>query len=260
LQTSEFTRVWARTDRPVLEGQVSRSWMWGPEPLTQPMTESYAEAPGGRRAVQYYDKARMEITRPDGDPTSIWFVTNGLLVNELISGQLQVGDTEFESRQPAEVNVAGDPNDPNGPTYATFASLLDTPPLPLGAPVIQRLDRSGNVSDDPSLAAREVTIGYLDDATNHAVATPFWEFMNSSGLIWNGQAFVEAKLFEHPLFATGRPTTEPYWTTVQVGGTPHDVLIQCFERRVLTYTPENPPGWQVEAGNVGRHYREWRYS
>ncbi|MEZ4570631.1 MAG: hypothetical protein R2849_09955 [Thermomicrobiales bacterium] len=34
--------------------------------------------------------------------------------------------------------------------------------------------------------------------------------------------------------------------------------MQCFERRCLTYTPDNAPGWQVEAGNVGQHYYEWR--
>ena len=28
---------------------------------------------------------------------------------------------------------------------------------------------------------------------------------------------------------------------------------------VLTYTPGNPPGWEVEAGNVGSHYHQWRY-
>jgi hypothetical protein len=37
------------------------------------------------------------------------------------------------------------------------------------------------------------------------------------------------------------------------------VLLQCFERRCLTYAPDNPPGWQVEAGNVGQHYHAWRY-
>jgi len=35
--------------------------------------------------------------------------------------------------------------------------------------------------------------------------------------------------------------------------------VQVFERRVLTYTPSNPSGWQVEAGNVGQHYYAWRY-
>jgi len=38
------------------------------------------------------------------------------------------------------------------------------------------------------------------------------------------------------------------------------VLVQVFERRVLTYTPANPSGWQVEAGNVGQHYYTWRYT
>jgi hypothetical protein len=37
------------------------------------------------------------------------------------------------------------------------------------------------------------------------------------------------------------------------------VLLQCFERRCLTYTPDNPEGWKVEAGNVGQHYYQWRY-
>ena len=36
-------------------------------------------------------------------------------------------------------------------------------------------------------------------------------------------------------------------------------LIQAFERRVLTYTPANPAAFQVEMGNVGRHYYLWRY-
>jgi hypothetical protein len=36
------------------------------------------------------------------------------------------------------------------------------------------------------------------------------------------------------------------------------VLVQVFERRVLTFTPSNPVAFQVEMGNVGQHYREWR--
>jgi hypothetical protein len=35
--------------------------------------------------------------------------------------------------------------------------------------------------------------------------------------------------------------------------------LRCFERRCLTDTPDNAPGWQVEAGNVGQHYCAWRY-
>ena len=43
------------------------------------------------------------------------------------------------------------------------------------------------------------------------------------------------------------------------GRTPQWVLVQPFERRVLTYTPSNAAGWHVEMGNVGRHYYSWRY-
>ncbi|MFN3335892.1 MAG: CAP domain-containing protein, partial [Thermomicrobium sp.] len=62
-----------------------------------------------------------------------------------------------------------------------------------------------------------------------------------------------------PLFIIGRPITEPYWTLVRLRGEVRWVLVQAFERRLLTYTPENPEGWRVEMGNVGRHYYEWRY-
>jgi hypothetical protein len=71
--------------------------------------------------VQYFDKARMEITHPDADPSSIWYVTNGLLVVELVTGRMQTGDARFVQREPAQVNVAGDPDDPHGVTYATIA-------------------------------------------------------------------------------------------------------------------------------------------
>ena len=50
--------------------------------------EPYADAPGGTRLVQYFDKSRMEINNPGGDRTSKFFVTNGLLSIELISGKI----------------------------------------------------------------------------------------------------------------------------------------------------------------------------
>jgi len=256
-----FAGVWARTDKPVVDGLSGRTWMWGPEAFTGQQAEPYADAPQGQRVVQYYDKSRMEITNPSGDPTSVWYVTNGLLVVELVTGRLQLGNNSFQNRAPATVNVAGDEDDPNGPTYATFGPLRDKPALPDGALVTQRLARDGTVTDDPSLAARAVRVaqrvqsGQLD----HQIAAPFWEFMNSSGLIYTGVEFSQAKLFIDPYYATGYPIAEPYWANVKVGGTYKDVLLQCFERRCLTYTPDNPPGWQVEAGNVGRHYYAWRY-
>ncbi|CAN5516088.1 hypothetical protein BH23CHL2_BH23CHL2_05530 [soil metagenome] len=127
-----FQRTWQRTDKPVLDGVTARTWMWGSKAFTEVLEEPYADAPGSERQVQYYDKSRMEITDPDADSNSIWYVTNGLLVVELITGNMQVGNDSFEQRNPAAVNVAGDADDPTGPTYATFGNLLDASPRSIG--------------------------------------------------------------------------------------------------------------------------------
>ena len=258
---SYFESTWERTDDPVASGQVSRTWMWGPEGFTGEMTEEYAESPGGDRTVQYFDKSRMEITDPSAPTNSVWYVTNGLLVVELVTGWMQMGDNSFTQYNPATANVAGDQGIPNGPTYATIASLMGDSPLPDGATISQRVDRSGNVTSDPSLASYGVTAAYrvTEPGIDHQVASPFWDFMNSSGTVYENGSYLTAPMFLSPFYATGYPITEAYWANVSVGGVQQDVLLQCFERRCLTYTPGNAPGWQVEAGNVGQHYYEWRY-
>ena len=255
-----FKRVWERHDLPVREGVVSRSWMWSDgKPFTGGLSEDYEEGPFGQRLVQYFDKSRMEITDPNADQNSIWYVTNGLLVVELVTGRMQVGHNAFEEREPAVVNAAGDPNDQDGPTYATFGTVLESPALALGSTIVQRIDRAGNVTTSQQLADQNVTVGYIDEITNHSIAAPFWDFMNSSGPVYQDGEYLESLLFLDPFFPGGRPIAEPYWAQVRVGGVQQLVLIQCFERRVMTYTPQNDPNWRVEAGNVGRHYHSWRY-
>jgi hypothetical protein len=83
----------------------------------------------------------MEINDPNGDQHSLWYVTNGLLAKELVTGQLQTGLESFEAHQPAPLNVSGNPTDPPAPTYASFTSLLAQPPLPSGSSITQTLDR-----------------------------------------------------------------------------------------------------------------------
>lgn len=257
--TDPFQATWARTDRPVSELRVSRTWMWGPEGFSGPLQEPYAESPGGERTVQYFDKSRMEITHPDVDRGSAWYVTNGLLAKELLTGQMQVGDNTFQQRAPAQVNVAGDPSDPNGPTYASFTGLMGTAPVALGQAITETVDRAGREGSDAGLADYRVTADILVPETNHTVASVFWDFMNASGEVFQNGQFALNRLFVNPFYATGYPLTEAYWTTVLVAGAPKQVLVQVFERRVLTYTPQNPAGWQVEAGNVGQQYYRWRY-
>ncbi len=254
-----FQRTWARTDMPVKEGIVSRTWMWGESPNTPVLPEQYNDSPGGARKVLYYDKSRMEISDPEGDPNSIWYVTNGLLSTEMITGNLQLGDDDFEEHKPAVLNVAGDQDDLRGVTYMSFGPVLDQPPLALGSVISQTIDRASRVGDSPDAAAAGVPVAHIDEVTNHSIAGPFWLFMNSPGVVWNGQDYVQDLLFQNPYFATGRPITEPYWTEVKVGGVTKAVMVQCFERRCLTFTPQNSPGWQVEAGNTGQHYFFWRY-
>jgi hypothetical protein len=255
--TDPFQRTWARTDQPVASGAVSRTWMWGPEANTEGIWEDYAESPEGTRLVQYFDKSRMEITRPDAVDAGLWYVTNGLLVVEMMTGEMQTGDQDRVQRTPAHVNVAGDPDDPL--TYAILAQRRDDSPLAVGSTVIGRLNSSGQVSNDPGLAGYNVTAVMHVGETNHTVASVFWEFMHSSGLVRQGDQTVTDQLFVSLFYATGFPITEAYWANVKIGGTLHEVLLQCFERRCLTYAPDNPDGWQVEAGNVGQHYHAWRY-
>src|SRR5688500_8333034 len=76
-------RTWMRTDQPVASGEESRTWMWGPQETAYATEEPYVESPDGMREVIYYDKSRMEVTKPDGDTSSPWYVTNGLLVVEM---------------------------------------------------------------------------------------------------------------------------------------------------------------------------------
>lgn len=254
-----FQRTWDRTDQPVAAGSVARTWIWGPEASTTVLQEDYANSPGGKRQVQYYDKSRMEINNPNGDPNSPFYVTNGLLVVELMTGRLQLGDDQFQQYAPAQVNVAGDPDDPL--TYADLAPMRAAAALPAGSTITQRIDGNGMVSNDPTLAVHAVTAAFrlTVPGIDHQVASPFWTFLNSSGPVQiNGQT-VNERLFDPWFYATGFPITEAYWANVKVGGTPRLVLVQCFERRCLTYTPGNPAGFLVEAGNVGQHYHTWRY-
>jgi hypothetical protein len=261
-----FTGVWRETDAPVAEGQATRTWYWGPAPWVSRI-EPYAQSPGGGRLVQYFDKSRMEITRPGADRGGRWFISNGLLVREMVSGRVQTGDEggQVEQRAPADLPVAGDLSGANpAPTYASFtriASLAnDNRALDRrGQRADTRIDRAGVISNAPAaLLGPAVEFVHYDGRLGHNIPRVFWEFMNQQGPVYrDGQR--QTGLIVEWEFASGLPITEPYWTRVRTAGVERDALVQLFERRVLTYTPDNASGWQVEMGNVGQHYYAWRY-
>jgi hypothetical protein len=255
-----FTRTWARTDYPVANREVSRTWMWGEKAYSPKMPEDYKESPGGTRTVVYWDKSRME-DNSFNTTEAPWDVSNGLLVMEMVSGRLQLGDSTFENRSPANENIAGDSDDTNGPTFAAIAGLLNAPPVADGSVITQRISRNGSVTNDPNMASYGVTAAWRErqPGLDHQVASVFWTFMNSRGTVYEDAKIFDDQLFENSFYATGLPITEAYWADVKVAGTVKPVLIQCFERRCLTYTPGNDPNWRVEAGNVGQQYYVWRY-
>lgn len=247
---------WTIVDQPVASGAVRRSFTWGPTGIAV-MWEDYAEAPGGSRLVQYFDKARLEITNLDAPRTSVDRVSSGLLAKELVTGRVQTGRDRYEDRTPATVVVAGDENDTAGPTYATFAALV-APAAPRTGPVTATIDRAGTIGRDDALGVHTEDAAFVPE-TGHTIPRVFWDYLHSAGLLSQGGALVEGALFDPWYGAVGLPITDAYWAKVKVDGQVKDVLIQVFERRALTFTPSNDAANQVQMGNVGRHYLAWRY-
>lgn len=254
-----FLRVWQRQDLAVAQQVSGRSWTWGPEPNTEAIREKYAESPEGERVVQYFDKSRMEISDPTGDPNSQWYVTNGLLPIELITGRMQFGNSSFEFRGPAQVSAIGDPGD--FPTYADLLPVYQNPgavnPNDIGKPATGLLNPGGAVTSFTDYADDPATV-LVQGENGHGVAKAFIDFQNQSGLVYENGRYVNAQVYD-PLFVFGMPVSGAYWVKTNVGGEEKAVLFQVFERRVLTYNPANPPAFRVEMGNVGQHYYQWRY-
>lgn len=213
---------------------------WGPLTIAKDgQQENYSDAPGGKRLVQYFDKGRMELNDP-----ATGAVTSGLLATELLQGKIQVGNTTFEPRQSPAIPIAGDPDNP-GPTYAAIAtkaaSLLAQTSNQVGKAVSANLSPAGDLAGGAPPADPATSLGAYDATTQHNVSQAFADYRTKVGLANIGYAI-----------------SEPFFATVKVAGQQRSVLIQIFERRVLTYTAANPPAFQVEMGNIGQHYYQWR--
>jgi uncharacterized protein YkwD len=244
-----FERIWQQGDGPVAAGQANRSWLWGASPNWVGY-EFYEQAkPNSHRLVQYFDKSRMEINDPNQDRNSQWFVSNGLLTLELVSGKMQTGDNRFEHRSPAPIPVAGDLTNNGGPTYASLTGLTTAAGNFAGNRTGQSVNEGVNGSGQVYRIAPPVgtSYAYYEPQTQHNVPAVLWNWMQTiPGSNWT--------------FALGYPISEAYWSQFKVGGQTKMVLVQLFQRRVLTYTPSNPAAWQVEMGNIGMHYFNWRYN
>lgn len=272
-----FQKLWLHTDGPVDSGAVHRSFLWGPAVSGNPVVhEFYANSPQQVRLVQYFDKTRMELNNPYGNANSPYYVSNGLLVVEMISGNRQEGDNTFQNQGAADnVPVAGDPQqgNANAPTYASFLKHASLDPetdaanratSAIGSNVTATFDKAGKVGkldgNSPFNSDSGAKISFYDQNLGHNIPAALYNYLTQSGPVQNpadGSVSTD-KVFDW-YAAMGFPITEPYWTQAVVAGQLKDVLVQNFQRRVLTYTPSNPDGFKVEMGNVGQHYLHWRY-
>jgi len=228
------------------QGEALAPNFWGPlANATDRITEEYHYSGTNKtRLVQYFDKGRME--RYDGvTDTSDVRVTNGLLATEMVKGQIQIADDQSMPQPSPEIAIAGDP----GGSAATYADL-GTKAAGLLAPAASKIGQTPNDTIQPSGDLGSValppipqtTITVFDGATKHNVPGAFAQYRDRAGLASIGYAI-----------------SEPFHATVKVAGASSFVMIQVFERRVLTYTDTNPDPYKVEMGNIGQHYYHWRY-
>jgi hypothetical protein len=250
-----FNKVWAKADQPVAAGTAQRSWLWGPQPNYLGL-ETYKNASQGTRMVQYYDKSRMEVNNSQGNKDDPYYVTNGLLTTEMIAGEIQLGDAETVKASVAcTIPVAGDPrkDNPLTPGYSTLAAVSslhgeNQSPNRVGQPVNQSIDVHGIVAVDSAHGNLSKYAAFASQ-TGHNIPDLFWKYLQGMqpvyGFDWT--------------FVLGYPISEAYWTQMRVSGKGMPVMIQAYQRRVLTYVPDFPPEWRIQMGNVGQHYFEWRY-
>ncbi len=267
----EFENLWRSTDELVLHSKVKRGYFWGPGPLSSALTEQWIGAPNDNKVqVQYFDKSRMEVLNPAGNKKDRFYVTNGLLADELIRGRIRLdGSGKYINWFPARIPLASDPDDPTAPTYETFASLIAVGTGPKEGQIVAEDVKGGPARVNPPAPSGDairyagygVKQAYYSQG-DHNIPDVFWNFLNATGPVLyprNDTPYV-ALLHDPWFYKTGIPISEAYWATVKIDGRPGtDVLIQAFERRVLTYVPSAPEGFKVQMGNIGQHYYEWRY-
>jgi len=250
-----FYSVWQRVDRPVQENVAVRSWIWGP------LGRAVAQEPygAGSRLVQYFDKARMELNPAAGSKPA--FVTNGLLVVEMMSGRIQTGPTSYETRSPATVPSGGDGANNPAPSYATLAriSSLAGENRAVAAPkqaVTASLSNTG--ARGAILFPATESLSYYAPETGHNIPDVFFNFLNQTGKVYSNGGYSDGTILDW-VFTVGYPISEPVWTRMTIAGQPRNVMVQAYQRQILTYIPDYSPPWNVQFGNVGVAYYGWRY-
>jgi hypothetical protein len=198
-------------------------------PVAEPFRDYYAQHQGIRvlgypltdlvevdgYTAQYFEKGRIEDHRAT-EPNPNWQFTYGRLTAELLERDPQ-GSVTGTSITYDELQDAAAWRNRHAPP-AGFRG--GTTPM-----------RGGTfVPYDP----------FLRPAPGSIVPSTFWRYINRTDLFPGGW-----------LHDIGLPMTDAFMVSTYKYGEWRDILIQGFERTVLTYDPKNPASWQVERGNIG---------
>ena len=179
----------------------------------------------GGLLVQYFEKGRIEDHRADTSLPPEWRQMYGLLVDELMQAGV---------RQP----VGGDASTLTYARLAEHAAAANRIAVPDGF--------GGGVATLPDGAVFIPFSATLAPAPGHLVPTRFWQYINRADLFPGGW-----------LHDVGLPVTDPIEAVVDKGPvTGRRIIVQAFQRTILTDDPLNPTEWQIERANVGTDYAQ----
>jgi hypothetical protein len=137
----------------------------------------------------------MEINNVNGDRNSPWFVTNGLLVSEMVTGHVQTGDTTIESRTPNEEVLAGDPRVVNqdAPVMPPWPWCCLPEADETGQAVRTQLLRNGTFQDITPPAS--VSYAQYVPVNTLNIPTFFALFLNQKSLVYSAGRYSNCQLF-----------------------------------------------------------------
>jgi hypothetical protein len=176
---------------------------------------------GGRTSIagflaQYFEKGRIEDHRSETANPS-WEFLYGRLVPEMMdrnpSGAVSGTDIRYSDLR-AKHDAGLRWAVPNGYRAGTTLMTKEGVFVPF----------------DPALRA----------VPGYKVPDFFWRYINQASLFPGGW-----------LHDIGLSITEAFPATVIKNGARRDIIMQAFERTVLSYDPQNPLAWQIERANIG---------
>jgi hypothetical protein len=172
-------------------------------------------------AVQYFEKGRLEDHR-GAVANPAWAMMLGRLTAELLDGAADDVAVSGTSLTYGALRAAARPERRVAPPPGFRGGVQEITRPALGRAVFIPVDSA------------------LRPAPGYYVPWVFWDYMSRP------ERFPDGWL--HDL---GLPLSPPLAAEAHKGGSIRPVVLQAFERMVLSFDPLNPPSWEVERGNLG---------